>query len=169
MTAGLTEAESLAAVRLLSVQVESLACGAGCPAPGAASYALPPFLDPRQAFASLATALESLCAQLQPEALIRTATPEGAVAQTALTYTGRALTAVPKNLSPALAQIHLLSLAHAYALRSAAVRALFAAAGAATAIAATAANPLLLPHAVCTALALKDALERLAAAVQAAI
>ncbi|MGH9604819.1 MAG: hypothetical protein ACRD3N_03870 [Terracidiphilus sp.] len=168
------QTDAVASVLQLRGQIEGLAealvgqaQSAAAPTPEAASYALGIFTDPRQVFADLATSIQSLLMKLKPEGVVQTVAP-GEFAQTVLNFTGRAVTVVSPNISLELEQNHVTSIQRTYALRRAVAGALAAAAAAALTIAASAANPPCLPQALSTACSLKDAIERLAAAAQAA-
>jgi hypothetical protein len=156
----------LASANDLRAQIESLAAQAAAipiQPPEPASYGI--LAAPRETFRSLVSTIQSLLESLKPEAEVRT-TVNGASARTVLNYSGRAITVVPRDLSPALAQTHLASLQQTFALRAAVIGALSAAASATLALSLTAANPLYLPRALSTAISLKAALIRLAAIVQ---
>jgi hypothetical protein len=160
----------VAAVQAACGQIAAIAVAAraGTTMPGAAvSYSVDFAADTRQGFASLLATVESLLTILKPTAMVRTASDEETI-ETLVRYTGSANSVSTANLSVYMAQIHLGSVERTYALRSAVAGAFVAAASTLMTLSASAANPLLLLHALSTARSLEEALRRLASAIEAA-
>jgi len=185
----LTVADSqLASVRLLRAEIEGIDRGARSPAAAAGmepvsalSYSfglfsdLSPFSNPfssaEQTVAEIVASVHAMLAKLAPVTTLETCR-EGMTARTVIQYTGRAASVwsnLPSSeLASVLAGTHLDSLQRTYALRVAFVGAIGAVGSALVSISLTVANPLTVLHALASAKALKQALERLAAEVEAA-
>jgi hypothetical protein len=130
-----------------------------------------PFSSAEQTVAEIVASVHAMLAKLAPVATLETCR-EGMTARTVIQYTGRAASVwsnLPSSeLASVLAGTHLDSLQRTYALRVAFVGAIGAVGSALVSISLTVANPLTVLHALASAKALKQALERLAAAVEAA-
>jgi hypothetical protein len=133
---------------------------------------LSPVSKMEQAVAGIVASIHAVLAKLAPVATIETSI-DGMTARTVIQYTGRAASvwsnAASSQLAASLEGAHLESLRRAYALRVAFVGAISAAGSALVSISLAVANPLTVLHALSTAIALKRALERLSAAVEAAV
>jgi hypothetical protein len=130
-----------------------------------------PFSGVEQTVADIAAAIRTTLRKLAPVATLETSR-EGMIARTVINYSGRA-TSVWSNtptteLAAALEGPHLESIRNAYALRAALMGAIAAAGSSLVSISAAVLNPLTALHALASARALKQALERLAAAVERA-
>jgi len=144
-------------------------------AQGAVSYSIffeiSPFSSAEKTVAEIVASIQSLLVKLAPVATIETS-QGGLTVKTVIHYTGRVASvwndAPSFLLQGELARAHLDTLQKTYALRIAFARAIASAGGALLSIALAVANPLTALHALASAKALKSALERLAAAVEAA-
>lgn len=161
-----------AAVRALSMQIDSITravqqpgSGAGV---GAVSYSFGALDTMEQAARKLAETVHDLLMKLKPVAQIET-TRDGMQAITTVNYAGRATSAWPQFPTEELTLAHMTSVDHVLALRAALAGAIASAASAMMAISASAANPLLAMNALRAAARLKESLEQLAAAAEAAI
>jgi hypothetical protein len=131
---------------------------------------LSPISTAEQTVAGIVASIQSTLARLAPEATIETSS-DGFAVRSAINYTGRV--ASVWSISPssqaanALANAHLASLEKAYALRAAFAGAIAAAGSAMVSISLAVANPLTVMRALASAKALKVAMDRLAAAVEA--
>jgi len=129
------------------------------------------FSNPEQTVAEIVASVREVLARLAPVATIETSR-DGMTARTVVLYTGRAASVwsniTSSELASVLADAHLESLGKTYALRVAFVGAIGAVGGALASISLAVANPLTLLHALASTKALKQALERLVAAVEAA-
>lgn len=174
----------LDALKQLRVEIEGIDSAARNPAasapiePDAAlSYSfglfssISPVSGAEQTVAEILASVRAVLAKLAPVATIETSR-DGVTARTVVHYTGRADSAWSSTTSSepvsVLAGAHLDSLGKTYALRVASVGALGAVGGALASISLAVANPLTVLHALASAKALKQALERLVAAVEAA-
>jgi len=124
-----------------------------------------------QTVAEIVASVHAVLSKLTPIATIESCR-DGMTARTVVHYVGRA-ESVWSNLTwsgPAseFADVHMASLQKTYALRAAFVGAIGAVGSALAAISLAVANPLTVLHALASARALKQALERLLAAVEAA-
>jgi hypothetical protein len=124
-----------------------------------------------QTVAEIVASVREVLAKLAPVATIETSM-DGMTARTVVYYTGRAASvwsnAPSSELAIVVAGAHLDSLGKTYALRVAFVGAIGAVGGALASISLAVANPLTVLHALASAKALKQALDRLVAAVEAA-
>ena len=144
---------------------------------GALSYSygmlssLSPFSSVEQTVADIAVAVRAILVRLAPIATLETS-KEGMTVRTVINYTGRATSvwsnAPPTELTAALAGAHLESLKNAYALRTAFAGVIAAAGSALVSISAAIANPLTMLHALASAAALKQSLQRLVASIESA-
>jgi hypothetical protein len=126
-----------------------------------------PISSAEQTVAEIVAAVRAVLAKLAPVASIETSR-NGMTARTVVLYTGRAASAWSSTSSSELAGAHLDSLGKTYALRVAFVGAIGAVGGTLASISLAVSNPLTVLHALASAKALKQALERLVAAVEAA-
>ncbi len=120
-----------------------------------------------EAARKLAETVSELLMKLKPVATIETAYGD-LKAITTVNYAGRAASAWPQFPTEELLLAHQTSVDHVLALRAALAGAIASAASALMAISASAANPLLAMHALAAAGRLKESLEQLAAAAEAA-
>jgi len=131
---------------------------------------LSPFSNAEQTLADIVSSIQTTLARLAPVATIETSA-DGLTVKSVINYAGW-VTSVWSNstLSAAateLANTHLDSLQRAYALRAAFAGAIAAAGSTMVSISLAVANPLTVLHALSSARALKQALDRLAVAVEA--
>ena len=174
----------LDALKQLRVEIEGIDSAARNPAasapmePDAAlSYSfglfsrVSPVSGAEQTVAGIVASVRAVLAKLAPVATIETSR-DGVTARTVVHYTGRAdsvwSSTTSSELASSIADAHLHSLEKIYALRVATVGAIGAVGGALASISIAVANPLTVLHALASAKALKQALERLVAAVGAA-
>jgi hypothetical protein len=131
---------------------------------------LSPFSGAEQTVAEIVTSIQSTLARLAPVATIETSS-NGLTVRSVINYTGRVASVWSSSVSsPAantLVDTHLVSLEKAYALRAAFAGAIAAAGGTMVSISQAVANPLTVLRALAAARALKQALDRLATAVEA--
>jgi hypothetical protein len=131
---------------------------------------LSPFSNAEQTVAEIVNSIKSTLARLAPVATIETSS-DGLTVRSVINYTGRVASVWSSSASsPAantLANAHLASLQKAYALRSAFAGAIAAAGSTMVSISQALANPFTVLRALASAKALKQALDRLAAAVAA--
>lgn len=142
---------------------------------GALSYSygmlssLTPFSSVEQTVGDIAAAVQAILRRLAPVATVETS-KDGMTARTVINYTGRAASvwsdSPPTELAAALAGEHLESVKRAYALRAALAGVIAAAGSALVSISAAIANPLTALHALASAAALKQSLQRLVASVE---
>jgi len=111
--------------------------------------------------------VKRVCASLAPTAAVETAA-DGVTARTMIHFNGRAASVLVGSPSPQLARAHIASLEKTLKLRTAVAGAVLSAGSAIVSISMAVANPLMLLNAWSSAKALKVALDRLAAAVEAA-
>ena len=168
----MAEDAQLASLRQVRAEIEGIASAAGRAEPdgprdAAVSYSFGLFSGPEETFSELVRTVQSLLTKLKPVATLRT-TVDGLSATTVINYGGRATSVWSNPVSYALAETHLCSLERTIELRMAAAGAVGAAASAMAAISILAANPLTVLHALRSAEALKQALERLLDAAEAA-
>ena len=130
---------------------------------------LSPFSGAEQAVAEIVTSIQSTLAKLAPIATIETSS-DGLTVRSVINYTGRIASVWSSSASSAaantLVDAHLASLQKAYALRAAFAGAIAAAGSTMVSISLAVANPLTVLRALASARALKQALDRLAAAVE---
>ena len=130
---------------------------------------LSPFSGVEQTIAEIAAAVGVILARLAPVTTLETS-KGGITVRTAINYTGRATSvwsnSLPTESAAALAGVHLESLKNAYALRSAFVGVIAAAGSALVSISVAIANPLTVLHALDSAAALKQSLQRLVESVE---
>jgi hypothetical protein len=126
-----------------------------------------PVSGAEQTVAEIVSSVRAVLAKLAPVATIETSR-DGMTARTVVLYTGRATSAWSSITSSVLTGAHLDSLGKTYALRVAFVGAIGAVGGALASISLAVSNPLTVFHALASAKALKQALERLVSAVEAA-
>ena len=170
----------LDAMRMLRAESEGIdsatrnpAGSAGMKPDAALSYSfglfsgISPISGAEQTVAEIVASVRAVLAKLVPVATIETSR-DGMTARTVVLYTGRAASAWSSLTSSELAGAHLDSLGKTYALRVAFVGAIGAVGGALASISLAVSNPLTVLHALASAKALKQALERLVAAVEAA-
>lgn len=131
---------------------------------------LSPFSNAEQTVEELVASIRATLARLTPVTTIETSS-DGLMVRSVINYTGRV--ASVWSISPsfaaaaALADAHLNSLQKAYALRAAFAGAIAAAGSTLVSISLAVTNPLTVFRALASARALKQALDRLAAAVEA--
>lgn len=132
---------------------------------------LSPLSNVKQTVSDIVHTVHALLAKLAPVATLETSN-DGLTARTVIQYTGRATSVWSNSLSSVLTaelvDAHMVSLQRAYALRAAFVGAVAAAGSALVSISVAVANPLTALHALASATALKQALERVMAAADAA-
>jgi hypothetical protein len=161
-----------AAVRALQAQIDSITKAVQRPGESggaeALSYSFGAFDTMEQAARKLADTVTDLLMKLKPVATIET-TRGGVKAVTTVNYAGRAASAWPQFPTGELTLAHLTSVDHVLSLRAALAGAIASAASAMMAISASAANPLLAMNALGAARRLKESLEQLAAAAEAAM
>jgi hypothetical protein len=161
-----------AAVRALCSQIDSITSALQRPNSGAGvdtvSYSFEALDSMEQAARKLTETVSDLLMKLAPVTTIET-TRGGMKAVTTVNYAGRAASAWPQYPSEELTLAHMTSVDRVLALRAALAGAIASAAGAMMAISASAANPLLAMNALGAAARLKESLEQLAAAAEAAI
>ncbi|MGD0629651.1 MAG: hypothetical protein ABR987_09870 [Terracidiphilus sp.] len=131
---------------------------------------LSPFSSAEQTVADIVASIQTTLARLAPVATIETSS-DGLTVKSVINYTGR-VTSVWNNLpsfagATTLADAHLGALEKAYALRAAFAGAVAAVGSTMVSISQAVANPLTVLRALASAKALKQALDRLAAAVEA--
>jgi hypothetical protein len=126
------------------------------------------FHSAEQTVAEIAATIGVILARLAPVATLETSS-DGMTVRTVINYTGRATSvwsnSPPTELAAALAEAHLESVKRAYALRAAFAGVVAAAGSALVSIAAAIANPLTVLHALASAAALKQSLQRLVTSV----
>jgi hypothetical protein len=131
---------------------------------------LSPFSSADQTVAEIVTSIQITLARLAPVATIETSA-DGLTVKSVINYTGRVASVWSSSFSsPAsetLVNTHLTSLEKAYALRAAFAGAIAAAGSTMVSISQAVVNPLTVLRALASARALKQALDRLAAAVEA--
>lgn len=132
------------------------------------SYSFGAFDTMEQAARKLAGTVQDLLMKLKPVATIETARGD-LKAITTVNYAGLAASAWPEFPTEELKVAHQTSVDHVVALRAALAAAIASAASAMMAISASAANPLLALNALSAARRLKESLEQLAAAAEAAV
>ena len=132
---------------------------------------LTPLSSAKQTVADIVASIHALLAKLAPVATLETS-KDGFTVRTVIQYTGRTTTLWSNSSSSApaaeVANEHIGSLQRAYTFRTAFVAAVAAAGSALVSISVAVANPLTALHALASAAALKQALERLVAAADAA-
>jgi hypothetical protein len=137
----------------------------------AMSYSFGMFSGPEQTIAEIVASVHTTLARLTPVTTLETS-KHGLTARTVINYTGRAASVWSNSPSSELAALlsgaHLDSLQKSYALRAAFAEAIAAVGSTLVSISVAVANPLTVLHALASANALKQALERLAIAVEAA-
>jgi hypothetical protein len=111
--------------------------------------------------------VKRVCARLAPTATVETAA-DGVTARTMIHFNGRAASVWVGAPSPQMASAHIASLEKTLHLRTAVAAVVLSAGSAIISISIAVTNPLTLPSAWSSAKALKLALDRLAAAVEAA-
>jgi hypothetical protein len=134
----------------------------------AVSYSFGALDTVEQAARKLADTVNDVLMKLKPVATIETAQGD-LKAITTVNYAGRAASAWPQFPTEELTLAHQTSIDRVLALRAALAGAIASAANALMAISASAANPLLAMHALAAAARLKESLEQLAAAAEAAM
>ncbi|MGP8251045.1 MAG: hypothetical protein ACLQHF_03360 [Terracidiphilus sp.] len=161
-----------AAVHALRAQIDAITSAVQRPVSQggveAVSYSFGALDTMGQAARKLADTVHDLLMKLKPVATIET-TRGGIKAITTVNYAGRAASAWPQFPSEELTLAHMTSVDRVLALRAALAGAIASAASAMMAISASAANPLLAMNALGAARRLKESLEQLAAAAEAAI
>jgi hypothetical protein len=126
-----------------------------------------PISSAEQTVAEIVASIRAVLAKLAPVATIETC-KDGLTARTVIHYTGRAASVWGNTPSVELIGAHLDSLGKTYALRVAFVGAIGAVGAALASISMAVSNPLTVLHALASAKALKQTLERLVSAVEAA-
>jgi hypothetical protein len=134
----------------------------------AVSYSFGALNTMEQAARKLSETVRDLLMKLKPVATIETAR-DGMQAITTVNYAGRAASAWPQFPSEELILAHMTSVDNVLALRAALAGTIASAASAIMAISASAADPLLVMNALGAAVRLKESLEQLAAAAEAAL
>ena len=161
-----------AAVQSLRAQIDSITLAVQRPGSGAGidavSYSFGVLDSIEQAARKLADTVNELLLKLAPVATIET-TRGDLKAITTVNYAGRATSAWPQVPTEELTVAHMTSIDRVLALRTALAGAIASAASAMMAISASAANPLLAMNALSAEARLKESLEQLAAAAQAAV
>ena len=161
-----------AAVHALRSQIDSIARAVQQPQSGAGldavSYSFGAFETVEQAAKKLVETVNDLLMKLKPVATIETTRGE-LKAITTVNYAGRAASVWPEFPTEELKLAHTTNVDHVQALRAALAGAIAAAAGAMMAISASVANPLLAMNALGAVRRLRDSLEQLAAAAEAAM
>jgi hypothetical protein len=161
-----------AAVQALRRQIDAITSAVQRPGSASgvdgASYSFGAFDTMEQAARKLSATVNDLLMKLKPVATIETARG-GIKAITTVNYAGRAISAWPQFPSEELTLAHMTSVDHVLALRAALAAAIASAASAMMAISASAANPLLAMNALAAVVRLKESLEQLAAAAEAAM
>jgi hypothetical protein len=161
-----------AAVCALRAQIDSTTSAVQRPGSAssldAVSYSFGAFDTMEQAARKLVATVNDLLMKLKPVATIETARG-GMKAITTVNYAGRAISAWPEFPSEDLAFAHMTSVDHVLTLRVALAGAVASASTAIMAISASAANPLLAMNALAAVVRLKESLEQLAAAAEAAM
>ncbi|MGO9338190.1 MAG: hypothetical protein ACLPY1_11850 [Terracidiphilus sp.] len=131
-----------------------------------------PFSSAEQTVAEIAASIRTTLAKLAPVAMIENSS-DGMTVKSVINYTGRVASVWSNSSSPtaatALAHAHLASLEKAYALRAAFAGAIAAAGNTLVSISLIVSNPLTVLRAPVSARALKQALDRLAAAIEATV
>ena len=131
---------------------------------------LNPFSGAEETVAHIVTSIHATLAKLAPVATIETSN-DGLMVKSVITYTGWVASvwcdSSPSGAATALAGAHLASLQKAYALRAAFAGAIAAAGSTIVSISLAVTNPLTVLRALASAKALKQALDKLAAAVEA--
>ncbi|MFZ0303803.1 MAG: hypothetical protein WAL75_14030 [Terracidiphilus sp.] len=165
-------AAQTAAVHALRSQIDAIAIEVQRSGSGtgveAMSYSFGALDTMEQAARKLADTVSDLLMKLRPVATIETARGD-LKAITTVNYAGRAVSAWPQFPTEELTLAHMTSLDNVLALRAALAGAIASAASAMMAISASAANPLLALNALGAARRLKESLEQLAAAAEAAM
>lgn len=132
---------------------------------------LSPLSSAEQTVVEIVASVHNLLARLAPVATLETSR-DGLTARTVIQYTGRAASvwsnSPSSELASGLAGAHLASVEKTYALRTTFAETIAAVGSALVSIALAVANPLTVLHALASARALKQALERLVAAAEAA-
>lgn len=171
-------------IRQLRAEIEGIdrvarnsAAGAGLGPDAGLSYSfglfssISPFSNAEQTVAEIVSSVRAVLGKLAPVATIETS-GDGMTVRTVVQYAGGTASvwsdATSFELATVVAGAHLESLGKTYALRAAFVGAIGAVGGALASISLAVANPLTVLHALASAKALKLALERLVAAVEAA-
>jgi len=130
-----------------------------------------PLANGEQTVASIVASVHALLQKLAPVATIETCS-DGIAARTVVHYTGRAASVWSNGISSGsaiqLANLHIDSVRKTLAVRRAFVAAIGAVSSALVSISIAVANPLTVFHALASARALKQALEKLANMVEAA-
>jgi hypothetical protein len=177
----------LASLRQLCGEIEGIDRAARTPASedavppdSTASYSFglfsgfPLISDTEQTIAEIVASVQATLVKLAPVASLETSR-DGFIVRTAIQYRGRVASVLCNSLPPGsdtpafvLALGHLAAVEKTYALRVAFAAAIAAVGGALVSISMAVANPLTVVQALASARALKKALERLAAAVEAA-
>jgi hypothetical protein len=161
-----------AAVRLLRAQIDSITSAVQRPENGtgaeAVSYSFGALETLEQAARKLTETVHELLMKLAPVATVET-TRGNVKAITTVNYAGRAASAWPQFPSQELIFAQMTSVDHVLALRAALTGAIASATSAVMAISASAANPLLAMNALSAALRLKESLEELVKAAEAAM
>jgi hypothetical protein len=161
-----------AAVCALRAQIDSITSAVQKPGSAssldAVSYSFGAFDTMEQAARKLVATVNDLLMKLKPVATIETARG-GMKAITTVNYAGRAISAWPEFPSEDLAFAHMTSVDHVLTLRVALAGAVASASTAMMAISASATNPLLAMNALAAVVRLKESLEQLAAAAEAAM
>lgn len=131
---------------------------------------LSPFSGAEETAAEIVASIQATLARLAPVATIETCR-DGLTAKSVINYTGRVASVWSNSPSltaaNALANAHLASIEKAYILRAAFAGAIAAAGNTMVSISMAVANPLTVLRALASAKALKQALDRLSAAVDA--
>lgn len=161
-----------AAVHALRTQIDAIAREVQRPGSGtgveAVSYSFGALDSIEQAARKLADTVNDLLMKLKPVATIETVRGD-LKAITTVNYAGRAVSAWPHFTTAELALVHMTQVDRVLALRAALAGAVASAATAVMAISASAANPLMAMNALASASRLKESLEQLAAAAEAAM
>jgi acyl-CoA hydrolase len=161
-----------AAVHALRSQIDSIARAVQQPqsevGDDSVSYSFGALDTIEQAAQKLAETVNDLLMKLKPVATIETTRGE-LKAITTLNYAGRAASVWPEFPTEELKLVHMTNVDHVLALRAALAGAIGSVAGAMMAISASAANPLLAMNALGAVRRLKESLEQLAAAAEAAM
>jgi len=161
-----------AAVRAMTARIDAIAVAIQNPQgeglDQAVSYSFGALDTMEQAARKLAESVHDLLMKLKPVATIETARG-GLKAVTTVNYAGRATSAWPHSASQELLIAHMTEIDRVLALRAALAGAVASAAGVMMAISAAAANPFMTMNALAAAGRLKEQLEQLAAAAEAAI
>lgn len=164
--------DQTAAVHALRAEIDLITSAVLRPGSGssvdAVSYSFGAFDTMEQAARKLVATVNDLLMKLKPVATIET-TRGGMKAFTTVSYAGRATSAWPQFPTEELALAHMTSVDHVLTLRAALAGAIASASTAMVAISSSVANPLLAMNALAAVVRLKESLEQLAAAAEAAM